>query len=66
MDTVFLLDPLIATGGTAIAGLHMILDWGIPGSMPISGLLESLIADSILYSSVKDQVTMRPCFTGWS
>jgi len=30
VDTVFLLDPLIATGGTACAALTMIVDWGIP------------------------------------
>ncbi|KAG6854994.1 hypothetical protein C0991_005923 [Blastosporella zonata] len=30
---VFLLDPLIATGGTACAALAMIVDWGIPGEM---------------------------------
>ncbi|KAI0282336.1 UDP-N-acetylglucosamine 1-carboxyvinyltransferase [Russula aff. rugulosa BPL654] len=30
IDLVFLLDPLIATGGTATAALHMITDWGIP------------------------------------
>ena len=30
VDMVFLLDPLIATGGTAAAALHMILDWGVP------------------------------------
>ncbi|KAI0693820.1 armadillo/beta-catenin/plakoglobin [Cytidiella melzeri] len=30
VDTVFLLDPLIATGGTAVAAMNMILDWGIP------------------------------------
>jgi len=30
VDTVFLLDPLIATGGTAVAALNMIIDWGIP------------------------------------
>ncbi|KZS94092.1 uracil phosphoribosyltransferase [Sistotremastrum niveocremeum HHB9708] len=30
VDTVFLLDPLIATGGTACAALTMIIDWGIP------------------------------------
>ena len=32
VDLVFLLDPLIATGGTATAALHMILDWGIPST----------------------------------
>ena len=30
VDEVFLLDPLIATGGTACAALAMIADWGIP------------------------------------
>ncbi|KAF9008920.1 armadillo/beta-catenin/plakoglobin [Cyathus striatus] len=29
IDQVFLLDPLIATGGTACAALGMIVDWGI-------------------------------------
>jgi len=28
-DLCFLLDPLIATGGTACAALHMLLDWGV-------------------------------------
>jgi uracil phosphoribosyltransferase len=31
IDMVFLLDPLIATGGTACAALSMIVDWGIQG-----------------------------------
>ncbi|THH33649.1 hypothetical protein EUX98_g520 [Antrodiella citrinella] len=30
VDLVFLLDPLIATGGTACAAMNMIKDWGIP------------------------------------
>lgn len=30
IDMVFLLDPLIATGGTAIAAIHMLTDWGVP------------------------------------
>ncbi|KAF5333070.1 hypothetical protein D9611_002376 [Ephemerocybe angulata] len=30
IDQVYLLDPLIATGGTACAALAMIVDWGIP------------------------------------
>jgi len=30
IDMVFLLDPLIATGGTACAALSMIQDWGMP------------------------------------
>ncbi|KAG8855608.1 hypothetical protein FRB96_006803 [Tulasnella sp. 330] len=32
VDLVYLLDPLIATAGTAIAALNMITDWGIPTS----------------------------------
>ncbi|ESK97578.1 uracil phosphoribosyltransferase [Moniliophthora roreri MCA 2997] len=30
VDMVYILDPLIATGGTARAALQMVLDWGIP------------------------------------
>ncbi|RDB22867.1 Uracil phosphoribosyltransferase [Hypsizygus marmoreus] len=30
VDQVLLLDPLVATGGTACAALAMIVDWGIP------------------------------------
>lgn len=30
VDQVFILDPLIATGGTAVACVQMIKDWGIP------------------------------------
>ncbi|KAJ7228789.1 armadillo/beta-catenin/plakoglobin [Mycena pura] len=30
IDMVYLLDPLIATGGTACAALSMITEWGIP------------------------------------
>jgi uracil phosphoribosyltransferase len=29
-EKVFILDPLIATGGTAIAAVGMVLDWGLP------------------------------------
>ncbi|KAI0321870.1 UDP-N-acetylglucosamine 1-carboxyvinyltransferase [Amylostereum chailletii] len=32
VDVCYLLDPLIATGGTSCAALHMIQDWGIPMS----------------------------------
>jgi len=35
IDQVFLLDPLIATGGTACAALGMIVDWGIPGMVSL-------------------------------
>ena len=29
VDTLYILDPLIATGGTAIAACHMIEEWGL-------------------------------------
>ncbi|KAJ3490104.1 hypothetical protein NLI96_g1682 [Meripilus lineatus] len=32
VELVYLLDPLIATGGTACAAMHMITDWGVPAS----------------------------------
>jgi len=31
VDICFLLDPLVATGGTACAALTMLVDWGVPG-----------------------------------
>ncbi|KAF9263537.1 armadillo beta-catenin plakoglobin [Marasmius fiardii PR-910] len=32
VDIVYVLDPLIATGGTARAALAMLLDWGVPAT----------------------------------
>jgi uracil phosphoribosyltransferase len=37
VDMVFLLDPLIATGGTACAALGMIVDWGIKSDVYLVG-----------------------------
>lgn len=31
VDMVYLLDPLVATGGTAVAAINMLTDWGITG-----------------------------------
>ena len=36
VDQVFLLDPLIATGGTVCAALNMIKDWGCPSECETS------------------------------
>lgn len=36
VDQCFLLDPLIATGGTACAALQMLIDWGLPSTCCIS------------------------------
>lgn len=33
VDVCYLLDPLIATGGTACAALQMLLDWGLPSEL---------------------------------
>ncbi|KIJ56746.1 hypothetical protein M422DRAFT_218383 [Sphaerobolus stellatus SS14] len=30
VDLCYLLDPLVATGGTACAAINMLLDWGLP------------------------------------
>ncbi|WVQ96120.1 uracil phosphoribosyltransferase [Kwoniella sp. CBS 9459] len=41
-DVVFLLDPLIATGGTALAALHMLTEWGLqPSQIKIISVLGS-------------------------
>ncbi|TYJ57856.1 uracil phosphoribosyltransferase [Cryptococcus floricola] len=41
-DLVFLLDPLIATGGTAIAALTMLTEWGLaPSQIKIISVLGS-------------------------
>ncbi|KDN50223.1 hypothetical protein RSAG8_01559, partial [Rhizoctonia solani AG-8 WAC10335] len=42
VDQVFVIDPLIATGGTAVAAVNMILDWGIPlNKIKFLGILAS-------------------------
>jgi uracil phosphoribosyltransferase len=38
IDICYLLDPLIATGGTACAALQMILDWGVPRELSAGGV----------------------------
>ncbi|WWD04263.1 uracil phosphoribosyltransferase [Kwoniella europaea PYCC6329] len=41
-DIVFLLDPLIATGGTALAAIHMLVEWGLtPSQIKIISVLGS-------------------------
>jgi uracil phosphoribosyltransferase len=47
VDQVFVVDPLIATGGTAVAAVNMILDWGIPRACPL------LSSDPAAYSPIK-------------
>jgi uracil phosphoribosyltransferase len=31
VDLVYLLDPMVATGGTAVAAINMLTDWGLSG-----------------------------------
>ena len=35
VNLCYLLDPLVATGGTAIAALQMLLDWGLPSKFSL-------------------------------
>jgi len=54
----FLLDPLVATGGTACAALTMILDWGVPSKVVALHVAESLLivrqSQRLSYSSYSD------------
>lgn len=51
VDEVFLLDPLVATGGTVCAALAMIVDWGIPGECPYQ--CKGLMSKHTSVSSIK-------------
>ncbi|KAL7416681.1 Armadillo/beta-catenin/plakoglobin [Mrakia frigida] len=48
VDTLYILDPLLATGGTAIAAVNMAKDWGLPVSqiklLSVLGSSEGLAA----------------------
>jgi len=56
IDLVYLLDPLIATGGTATAALHMITDWGIPSVYALSTRVDLIRT----ISSKQDQAALYP------
>lgn len=62
VDKLFILDPLIATGNTAIAAVNMILDWGLPISsisiLAILGSAEGLKA----VQSAFPELTVSPSF----
>ncbi|KAG6832928.1 hypothetical protein H0H92_004812 [Tricholoma furcatifolium] len=53
VNKVFLLDPLIATGGTAIAALAMIVEWGIPGKIRATFWLRHAFNTSIPVKDIK-------------
>ena len=55
-----MLDPLIATGGTAIAALNMITEWGIPGIYALS----SGWINPRHFSREQDQAALHPGFGG--
>ncbi|SGY62183.1 BQ5605_C007g04661 [Microbotryum silenes-dioicae] len=50
IDRLFILDPLIATGGTAIAAVEMLLEWGMKvEDLKLIGLVASQVgADNVL------------------
>lgn len=68
IDMCFLLDPLLATGGTACAALTMIIDWGVPGKTVVLNTNEALFivwqyqrSSCSLYSDPrKDSSMCRP------
>ncbi|KAG9097689.1 hypothetical protein FRC07_010744 [Ceratobasidium sp. 392] len=59
VDKVFIVDPLIATGGTAVAAVHMILDWGIPlKNIKFLGILASQAGlNHIWFAAVDTELT---------
>lgn len=59
VEQVFILDPLIATGGTAAACVSMMLDWGLPiEKIRFVGVLGSEVG-------VKDLATKFPGLSIW-
>jgi hypothetical protein len=59
VDFVFLLDPLIATGGTACAALTMIVDWGIPGEHVLPVTSPQIV--EVVTSREQHQIACGPC-----
>ena len=57
VDMVFVLDPLIATGGTAAAALNMITEWGIPGMDSLPGRSDR--SETLRIFSTQDQVALH-------
>lgn len=53
---VYLLDPLVATGGTAVAAINMLTDWGLTGMAisvcKITTLMSRILVDNIRLLSV--------------
>jgi uracil phosphoribosyltransferase len=60
---VFVLDPLIATGGTAGAALGMITEWGIPSVYDLSKGI-AINFETIFSPREQDQVALRLSFGG--
>ena len=58
VDMIFILDPLIATGGTATAALHMIKDWGIPG-------MHHFLCVELIQQYYHVQRARSNCFASW-
>ena len=63
VDQVFLLDPLIATGGTACAAIYMIMEWGIPGEPNARSPRADWLPLTGKGRSEQDQASRRACVT---
>ena len=50
---MYLLDPLIATGGTASAALQMLVDWGMPGASGHGSVVASALTDRFPVNKIK-------------
>lgn len=59
-----MLDPLIATGNTAIAAINMILEWGLPASqisiLAILGSAEGLAAVQRAHPDITVRFSLLP------
>lgn len=59
VELVYLLDPLIATGGTACAAMHMITDWGVPGKS-LNDISAKYFSPLTRRFSIQSKASLRP------
>ena len=65
VELVYLLDPLIATGGTACAAMHMILDWGVPGKSP-NDISAKYFSPLTRRYSIESKASLCPGIRSWT
>jgi hypothetical protein len=61
IDFIFVLDPLVATGGTTCAAVSMIVDWGVPSQFLFHDHALNLQNEKLSFSQ-KYQVIECPSF----